>query len=147
MSTTPFLAAFRGSFKNMLRWEQLDTLWATLRTQAHGQWYIYAVGEAVPAEPVDDDRLHTFLTELDALLRREHEEDYCGIVYVDDPTRPGFIKVYDPNNLGSVCGSGSQPPPLPGWVLCTMPPEDLPAAFPPPAARRRWWQQLFGGAG
>ncbi|MGE0080844.1 MAG: hypothetical protein AB7U81_06055 [Thiohalomonadaceae bacterium] len=145
MSATPFLAAFRGNFKNMLRWEQLEGLWATVRAQAAGQWYVYAVGEAVPTAPVDDVRLDTFLTEVDALLRREHDEDYCGIVYVDDPARPGFIKIYDPGNLGSVCGSGSQPPPLPGWILCTMPPEDLKAAYQPAGNRRRWWQRILGG--
>lgn len=144
MSATPFLDAFKGNFKSMLRWEQLDALWTTVRAQADGQWYVYAVGEAVPERPVDDKRLDTLLTELDALLRREHEEDYCGIVYVDDPARPGFIKIYDPNNLGSVCGSGSQPPPLPGWILCTMPPQDLRAAFPLPGNRRRWWQRILG---
>jgi hypothetical protein len=147
MNATPFLSAFKGNFKNMLRWEQLDALWDAVRHRADGPWYVYAVGEAVPIEPVDDARLHTFLTEIDALLRSEHEEDYCGIVYADDPAVPSFIKIYDPNNLGSVCGSGSQPPPLPGWILCTMPPDDLSVAFAPPGNRRRWWQRLFGGAG
>lgn len=145
MNTLPFLDAFRGKFKNMLRWEQLEALWNTVRKQAAGQWYVYAVGEAVPAAPVDNGRLDTFLTEVHALLRREHDEDYCGIVYVDDPARPRFIKIYDPNNLGSVCGSGSQPPPLPGWILCTMPPEDLQAACRPAGNRRRWWQRILGG--
>lgn len=145
MNTLPFLDAFRGNFKNMLRWEQLEALWNTVREQATGQWYVYAVGEAVPAAPVDNGRLDTFLTEVHALLRREHDEDYCGIVYVDDPARPRFIKIYDPNNLGSVCGSGSQPPPLPGWILCTMPPEDLQAACRPAGNRRRWWQRILGG--
>ncbi|MFA5530748.1 MAG: hypothetical protein WDA11_08780 [Thiohalomonadaceae bacterium] len=145
MNTLPFLDAFRGKFKNMLRWEQLEALWNTVRKQAAGQWYVYAVGEAVPAAPVDNVRLETFLTEVHALLRREHDEDYCGIVYVDDPARPRFIKIYDPNNLGSVCGSGSQPPPLPGWILCTMPPEDLQAACRPAGNRRRWWQRILGG--
>ena len=29
-----------------------------------------------------------FVTELDALLRREHEHDYCGLAYADDPGQP-----------------------------------------------------------
>ncbi|MCK7500047.1 MAG: hypothetical protein MZW92_64195 [Comamonadaceae bacterium] len=39
----------------------------------------------------------------DDLLRKEHREDYCGIVYADD-LRPAdaCVKIYDPNNLGVV---------------------------------------------
>lgn len=137
-----YLVRFRGSFVNLLRWPQLDTLWNTLRTQNSKQWYVYAVGEATPAQPLDTAQLERFISEIDALLRREHAEDYCGIVYVDQPKDPGFIKIYDPNNLGVVCGFSDNPP-LPGWVLSLIPPCDLQQAFPPPAVRRRWWRRLF----
>jgi hypothetical protein len=142
--TSPFLGAFKGNFKSMLRWEQLDELWQVVRRPELGPWFIYAVGETPPVATSNPDQLAAFLREIDALLRREHDEDYCGIVYANDRECPTLIKIYDPNNLGSVCGSGSQPPPLPGWVLSTLPPVDLPAALPPPGNRRRWWQQLFG---
>jgi len=102
------------------------------------------VGEAPPQEPVTGGQLQQFIDELDALLRKDHDEAYCGIVYVDDPDEPGMIKVYDPNNLGAVCGSSGARV-LPGWVLSTMPPEDLQAALPPPGNRRRWWRRLFPG--
>ena len=139
-----FVSAFKGSFKSMLRWEQLDALWEVVRRPEAGPFYIYAVGEAPPAEPCSPDQLATFVTEIDALLRREHEHDYCGIVYVDSIEQPRLIKIYDPNNLGSSCGSGSLPPPLPGWILSTRHPVDFAAALPPPGNRRRWWQRLFG---
>ena len=140
----PYLRAFRGSFSGILRWPQLDALWQTLREQRDKQWYIYAVGEAPPERPATPEQLDTFLREIDTLLRKEHNEDYCGIVYADNPADPSFIKIYDPNNLGVVCGF-SENPPLPGWVLSLEPPVDLPAALPPPGNRRRWWQRLFGG--
>lgn len=140
--TTPgYLQAFRGSFTSMLRWPQLDKLWQTLREQDK-DWYIYAVGEAPPQEPVDGAQLDTFITEIDKLLRREHDEDYCGIVYVDKPEDPAFIKIYDPNNLGVSCGFSTNPP-LPGWVLSLIQPLDLKTALPLPGNRRRWWQKLF----
>lgn len=142
--TRPYLEAFRGSFTGMLRWPQLDALWQTLRQQEDKQWYIYAVGEPPPERPASREQLETFLREIDALLRKEHDEDYCGIVYADNPADPAFIKIYDPNNLGVVCGF-SENPPLPGWILSLAPPVDLPAALPPPGNRRRWWQRLFGG--
>ena len=138
----PFLTQFHGSFVNMLRWPQLDTLWETLRQQADSGWYAYAIGEAPPEEPLDAEKLALFIDEINALLHREHEEDYCGIVYVDQPQAPAFIKIYDPNNLGVQCGFSDNPP-LPGWVLSLTPPCDLQQAFPPTAARRRWWQRLF----
>ncbi|MDZ7662694.1 hypothetical protein [Thiohalophilus sp.] len=140
-SQPTYLQAFRGSFTSMLRWPQLDQLWQTLRNQEKA-WYIYAVGEVPPEQPVDTRQLDTFINEIDKLLRTEHDEDYCGIVYVDQPDDPGFIKIYDPNNLGVSCGFSNNPP-LPGWVLSLIKPVDLKAALPPPGNRRRWWQTLF----
>ena len=142
--TEPFIQAFRGYFRNMLRWDDLDRLWATIRAaETDNAWYIYAVGEQPPSQAATSGQLEDFLSELDELLHREHEEDYCGIVYADAPEAPSFIKVYDPHNLGSVCGSSSLPPPFPGWILSKLPPVDLNVAIPPPMNRRRWWQRLF----
>lgn len=145
MSDAPYLQAFRGRFTNMLRWEQLDALWDTLRQRADRGWYVYAIGENPPGAPLNGVDLNRIIGEIDALLRREHQERYCGIVYVDEPAEPSFIKIYDPNNLGSVCGSSGVPPPLPGWTLSLLPPVDLHAAMPPPNNRRRWWRRLLGG--
>ncbi len=143
MTQTPptYQQAFRGSFTSMLRWPQLDTLWQTLREQDKA-WYIYAVGEPPPEQPVDREQLDTFITEIDKLLRQEHDEDYCGIVYADEPEDPAFIKIYDPNNLGVSCGFSTNPP-LPGWVLSLIKPIDLQTELPLPGNRRRWWQKLF----
>jgi hypothetical protein len=138
----PYLVAFKGSFINMLRWPQFDALWESLRSQADAGWYVYAVGEPPPAQPANGQQVRDFLDHLKVLLRHEHEEDYCGIVYADDAHDPSFVKIYDPNNLGVSCGFSEQPP-LPGWVLSKLAPCDLPAALPPPANRRRWWQRLF----
>lgn len=139
----PYLSAFRGRFSGILRWPQLDALWQTLREQGDKQWYIYAVGEMPPTTPATPEQLAVFLDEVDRLLREEHAEDYCGIVYADDPDDPAFIKIFDPNNLGVVCGFSDNPP-LPGWILSTLPPVDLQAALPPPGNRRRWWRRLIG---
>jgi len=143
MSDIPFLQAFRGSFRGVLRWEQLDALWVRLRAEAEAGWYIYHVGDAPPATTVDPAQLDTFLREVDGLLRSEHLEDYCGIVYADDFEQPRFVKIFDPHNLGVSCGFSTNPP-LPGWVLSTIPPVDLPTALPPTGNRRRWWQRVFG---
>lgn len=142
LNESPFLLAFRGSFIGMLRWEQLDRLWETLRTTNDPKLYIYAVGETPPEHPASREQLHLFVEEVDRLLRQEHEEDYCGIVYADDANAPGFIKIFDPNNLGVSCGFSNNPP-LPGWILSKIPPVDLHTAIPQPGNRKRWWQKIF----
>jgi hypothetical protein len=137
-----FIEKFKGSFYGVLRWPQLDALWDAVRQNQDQRWFIYHVGEEPPTEPVVREKLEQFIGEIDSLLRSEHQEDYCGIVYADDLQQPTFIKIFDPNNLGVSCGF-SENPPLPGWVLSLTKPDDLPHAFPPPQNRRRWWQRLF----
>ncbi len=138
-----FLRAFHGSFTSALRWHHLDALWHRLREDADAGWYPYAIGEPPPEVPAQAEQVHRFIDEIDALLRAEHDEDYCGIVYADDLEVPSFVKIYDPGNLGVVCGFSDNPP-LPGWTLSKLQPTDLAAARPAPRNRRRWWQRLFG---
>ncbi len=141
----PFLRAYRGSLLGLRKWEDLDTFWDTLKTKADQAWYIYAIGETVPATPVSSEKLNQFINEIDALLRKEHQEEYCGIVYVDDKNNPSFIKIYDPNNLGVVCGY-SENPPLPGWIISRLPPAELSKDTFLPQSRKRWWQRLFSAS-
>ena len=136
-----FLDAFRGSFTSVMRWPQLDDFWTGLKSQVDDGWYIYAIGEKPPQHPSTQQDVLKFINEVDALLRLEHEEEYCGIVYADDQQTPGFIKIFDPNNLGVTCGF-SEKPPLPGWILSRIQPVDLePALYP--KNRKRWWQKIF----
>lgn len=139
-----YLAAFRGSFTSALRWHHLDALWQLLRDTPSDDWYVYAVGEPPPEKPLSHADFMRFIDEIDLLLREDHQEDFCGIVYADNLSQPSFIKIYDPHNLGVVCGF-SENPPLPGWVLSKLKPCDLPAAQPASRHRRHWWQKLFGG--
>jgi hypothetical protein len=144
-STEPFLIAFRGSFLGLRQWADLDAFWETLKSRADGNWYIYAIGEPVPRGPVAQEQLKLFISEIDTLLRKEHQEEYCGIVYVDDKDEPGFIKIYDPHNLGVSCGY-SESPPLPGWVISRLPPVKLTKDTFLPQSRKRWWQRLFSAS-
>lgn len=137
-----FRIAFKGGFSGILRWEQLDALWSRLKEAADDNWYIYAIGEPPPATTSGAEALLRFIDEIDALLRRDHQEDYCGIVYVDDVNEPSFVKIFDPNNLGVSCGYSDNPP-LPGWIVSRLRPADLQASVPLPGNRRRWWRRLF----
>lgn len=137
-----YLKAFRGSFTSTMRWHDLDAFWEVLKAHADDHWYIYAVGEVPPVDTVEKSYLLNFIDRIDELLHKEHDEDYCGIVYVDNKEAPEFIKIFDPNNLGVTCGF-SEKPPLPGWILSRVPPVELEAALYPPKNRQRWWQQIF----
>jgi len=143
--TNPFIDAYRGSFTSMMRWHHLDEFWETFKQQADDSWFIYAVGEAPPTSPETKDKLLSFINEIDILLRTDHQEDYCGIVYADNKTQPEFIKIFDPNNLGVSCGFSDNPP-FPGWILSKLPPVELEAALNPPNNRRRWWNKLFAAS-
>ena len=140
----PFMEKYQGKLIGVLRWEQLDELWQTIQSGITDSWYIYHIGDAPPEAVCSAEKLHQFIKEIDKLLKHDHDHDYCGIVYVDDKTNPAFIKIYDPNNLGHVCGSsGGTPPPLPGWILSQSQPIDLEAAIAPTGSRNRWWQTIF----
>jgi len=138
----PFHIAFRGHFTSLLRWEDLDALWALVRQHAGAGWYVYAIGEPAPVRPSSAEQVGNFLDEVDALLRKEHDEDYCGIVYTDSKTAPTMIKIFDPNNLGVQCGFSDNPP-LPGWVMSRLPPVTLECRDQRPEGRKRWWRRLW----
>ncbi len=137
-----YCRSFFGRFTAIRQWDDLAIFWDVLRQQPDG-WYVYAPGEVPPDTPASKEKLLTFVLEVDALLRRDHHEDYCNIVYVDHREKPEFIKIYDPNNLGVTCGFSDNPP-LPGWALSRLAPIDLPSAMPQPAGRKRWWKKMFG---
>ena len=137
-----FMRAFRGSFTSALRWHHLDALWERLQQRAGDGWYLYAIGEPPPVEPASAEQVSTFIREIDVLLRKEHQEDYCGIVYADDLQAPTFVKIYDPNNLGVSCGYSDNPP-LPGWLMTRIRPCDLEPLQVVPKNRKRWWQRLL----
>lgn len=135
-----FHRLMNGLLFSLLSWTQLTDFWAKVDRQAG--WYLYAVGEAPPTLPASPEQVEKFIVEVDALLRHDHRENYCGIVYADSLDAPAFIKIYDPNHLGSSCGS-SKNPPLPGWIMSHIPPVELHLKYALPANRKRWWQGLF----
>ncbi|MBI5899584.1 MAG: hypothetical protein HZB40_10195 [Rhodocyclales bacterium] len=139
-----FRRLYTGRLWSVLGWDQLAALWRRIDPAAG--WYLLALGVDAPAAatsaPADAATVAAFIQRIDALLREEHRESYCGIVYTDDLANPSLIKIYDPNNLGSSCGS-SKNPPGPGWVMSRLAPVGLGVENPAPAGRRRWWQALF----
>lgn len=142
MPADDFYTAFRGRFVSLLSWEDLAAFWDVLRARAGAGWYLYAVGEPVPQAPRRAEEVRRFIEAVDALLRRDHREDYCGIVYTDSKEAPTLVKIFDPHNLGVSCGTSTHPP-KPGWIMSLLPPQPLEDRRPLPEARRRWWRALW----
>lgn len=139
-----FREFYDGTLYGVLSWPQLSALWpkVTADSEPNSGWYVYAIGHPIPLTPVSATLLSRFITETDALLRRDHREDYCGIVYVDDLEKPNFVKVFDPHKLGSSCGSSANPPP-PGWVLSRVLPSEIKSKDIVPEQRKRWLAAIF----
>ena len=131
-----FHARLKGTFSGILQWQQLDELWARVKT---GPWFFYQVGEALPDKPLSGDELAVRIDALNTLLRHDHDYHYCGIVYVDNVEEPTLIKVYDPNSLGSSCSHNATPTP-PGWILSTAQPATIESRVPAPKNRTHWWR-------
>jgi len=144
-TSTEFQRLYTGRLWSVLAWDQLTALWQRIDPAAG--WYLVAVGVS-PAPtsgmaPADAASVRAFIERIDALLREEHRESYCGIVYADDLENPRLIKIYDPNNLGSSCGSSKTPHP-PGWIMSRLPPDEIATTRAAPGNRKRWWQGLLG---
>ncbi|MFP5407800.1 MAG: hypothetical protein ACLGGY_00820 [Gammaproteobacteria bacterium] len=143
--TNAFDRYYTGMLYSVMSWDQLTAFWKKIDTDAG--WYLYAVGQDVPQAPSPSDKVKQFTRELDELLRREHHEDYCAIVYADDLNHPNFIKIYDPNHLGSSCGSSAtKSSVLPGWLMSLTPPRELVITGVVTGQRKRWWQNFLGTA-
>jgi len=136
-----FATKLNGPLYGLMQWSDWDRLESALRSETDARWYISAVGAEAPATPLDPAALHVLLDGISVLLRNDHQEDYLGIVYVDDLDVPSLIKIYDPNNLGAACGSiGFKVPP--GWVLSLDRPTPITTVFPLPGNRQRWWDAV-----
>ena len=115
----PYITASRGSFKGIRHWHELDSFWQLLETLNDGKWFVYDTNREPPNMPVGVDEFSHFIQKTNTLLHEQHQEEYCGIVYVDNIDNPEYIKIYDPANLGVACGYSDNPP-LPGWILSRL---------------------------
>ena len=139
---TDFERSLNGMLHSLLSWQQLADFWPKIDPAAG--WYLYAIGEPVPLSPAAPEQVASFIKKIDSLLHKDHDEDYCGIVYANDVNNPSLVKIYDPHNLGSSCGS-SKNPPLPGWIMSLTPPTHLQPKGITPGNRKRWWETFMSG--
>ena len=105
-------------------------------------WYIYEVNRSVPDSVTQNNNVAIKIEQIDQHLRKEHEEDYCGIVYADNLDNPEFIKVFDPKSIGTSC-SIAKTPPLPKWIISKIKPQQLTQQIEATNKTKRWLGNLF----
>jgi len=137
------VATIPDELRGILNWDDLDHLWDRVTDPDGGPWFLYQAGREPADAPATPREVAAFVAEVDTVLRREHREDYCGIVYTDDPARPTYVKVYHPRGLGSSCALPGHAVP-PAWVLSRHGPV---AVAPPPRPRRGLLDRLLGARG
>lgn len=130
-NTAYFQQFLHGTFGGILRWEQLDDLWADLRARSGEGWYPYTLPGEPPRDPVSPEAFEIFLSNLDTTLRKLQHRDHCGIVYADDRSHPTFVLIFHPHRIIS-CGGQDAGPAIPGWTLSLVPPVNLHTALVPP---------------
>lgn len=137
--TNKFEQRLSGRFEGVLRWPDLDKLWVRVKASA-SPWYIYEVGMDVPDTSISADTLAGEIDKIDKILRDNHHEDYCGIVYVDDKDTPTLVKVFGPKNLGASCGSSGSKT-WPRWILSHMPPTEVGVQLDN-KGKPAWWKSF-----
>lgn len=137
---TAFLDTYKGRMSGVLRWSQLDSLWQAL--QAEDGWYLYEVGGAPPEASLSDEKLETAIQKIEVFLRKEHDENYCGVVYADDLKAPSLLKIYHPKKMGASCGSSGSTV-LPKWTLSKQAPIDLVSWALERDQKPAWWKHML----
>lgn len=137
-----FKELFKGKFYGVLRWHQLDHTWDVVKLEKAEGWYIYEINKSIPDIVTQNNALTIEIERIDQYLRKKHNEDYCGIVYVDNLDKPEFIKVFDPQSLGTSC-SIAKTPPLPKWIISKVKPHELTLQKEVTNKPKRWLGNLF----
>ncbi len=137
-----YLTEFRGRFIGIMQWDDCDALLEKLIANPANDWYFYDTLLPLPQRTINTDDLVKKLIKIHDILKVEHQERYCGIVYVDDLENPTFIKIFNPNNLGKACGS-SENPPIPQWLLSKTKPEDVIEKFAPVIESKSFISKFF----
>jgi hypothetical protein len=137
---TEFWRAYQGPFSGVLKWSDVDALWAWLADNNEG-WFAFDPDQAAPDAPLAADEFATFLQGAVDLVNSRRERSMSGAIYRDDVDSPTMLKIFDPVNMGSACSiSGERV--MPRWILSRMKPDDLPV--PEPMAKPGFFGRIAG---
>lgn len=120
-----YIERFKGRFIGIMQWDDCHTLFEKLHDNPN-DWYLYDTLKVAPKMVANANEFINTLNDINKIIKSEHRERYCGIVYTNDLNQPNFVKIFHPNNLGKVCGN-SENPPIPRWLLSKDKPIDIEA--------------------
>ena len=136
-----YIKKYQGRFVGIMQWDDCNALLQKLIEKPQ-DWFLYNTLEKVPKDVCPEDFFISELTSIKKIITDEHQERYCGIVYVDDVEMPSFVKIFHPNNLGKSCGS-SEHPPIPQWLLSKIKPVDVVKEFGPPEEESGFFSKIL----
>lgn len=119
---TAFWRAYAGRFVGVLGWKDFDALWAHLAASG-GEWFVFDPTGEAPEGPEAD--FGGVLAEARACVEQVRNRSYCGAVFTDSSDAPSFVKVFDPYQMGAVCGTSGERV-LPRWIFSRIAPDALP---------------------
>lgn len=112
-----------------MQWDDCHALFEKLNSDPDG-WYLYDTSKVAPKIVANANEFIDTLNGIKKIIKSEHQERYCGIVYTNDLDKPDFVKIFHPNNLGKVCGS-SENPSIPRWLLSKNKPINIETELKP----------------
>ncbi|CAC9580802.1 hypothetical protein [uncultured Gammaproteobacteria bacterium] len=136
-----YLAQFQDRFIGIMQWEDCHALFEKLSNNSN-DWYLYNTSKVVPKTVVNANDFLNAINNIKKVIKSEHQERYCGIVYTNDLNNPDFVKIFHPNNLGKSCGS-SENPPIPQWLLSKIKPIDIIKRFDFPPEKEGFISKYF----
>ncbi|CAB5495838.1 hypothetical protein THERMOT_387 [Bathymodiolus thermophilus thioautotrophic gill symbiont] len=136
-----YLAQFQGRFIGIMQWDDCRALFDKLSSNPN-DWYVYDTSKVVPKTVTNTNDFLDTINNIKKIIKSEHQERYCGIVYTNDLDNPDFVKIFHPNNLGKSCGS-SENPPIPQWLLSKIKPVEVMEKFNSPSKKKGFISKYF----
>lgn len=138
---TAFWRAYGGRFSGILSWDDFDAFWQLLADNPDG-WFVFDPSGDAPERVASAEDFAATLDAARICLEQVRSRSYCGAVFTDDRSAPGFVKVFDPYRMGGLCGGPAQRI-LPRWIFSRIAPDPLPM-LAEPAARKGLLSRLIG---
>ena len=135
---TEFWQRYRGAFSGVLKWQDMENLWATLKITPD-DWYVFDPMTDAPTLPLSSVEFMNFLDEAEVLVNQRRDRPSCGSIYVDELEAPTYIKFFNPLKMGTSCG-GSHDPFMPRWIISYLAPD---TPLPPPLQKLSIVQRLM----
>ena len=88
-----FIERFNGRFNGIMNLEECYEFFNSLKSNPC-DWYFYDTDESPSLETLSKESFIQTIEEIKNIIKTDHSESYCGLVYVDDLSNPQFFKIF-----------------------------------------------------